>query len=112
MLDSHEYSFNANNNQIIPSSVTGLVFSNLVTRYIHVIASVYITTHNNNLAAGYEIKAIQNNNQWCMQNTFIGDKDIGIQFYITHSGQIVYTSTNIINWVSTIIKFRARTTSV
>jgi hypothetical protein len=109
-----EQSFYANNNQITPASVTGFSFSNTITRYIQAIVSVYITTTNinNNLAAGYEIKAIQNNNKWCLQSTFIGDKDIGVQFCITNTGQIVYTSTNIINWVSTLIKFRANTTSI
>ena len=46
-----------------------------------------------------------------MNTTAIG-QNTGITFSINASGQIQYTSSNIPNWLSTKVQFRALTTSI
>ena len=107
-----EQSFNGYNSQTIQSDVTGFVFNNAIVRYFHAFMSVSIVTNNVVLNAGYELKGIQTSGpSWMLHTSFIGD-DTFIKFYITSSGQIQYTSSNISDWISTTMKFRALTTSI
>ena len=105
-----ENSFSANNNQVTFDDILGFIFDSNV-RYFHAFVSVHIETNDNELNTGYELKGIQmKNNKWIINSTFIGDQ-CNIEFNITNNGQIQYKSSNINNWLSTIMKFRALTTS-
>jgi len=106
-----EQVFSANNNQMIQDDISGFLFNNATVRYFHAFVSVNVTTNMNELNSGYEIKGIQTNNTWLLNSTFMGDST-HLHFYITNTGQIQYTSSNINDWISTTIKFRALTTSV
>lgn len=59
----------------------------------------------------YELKGIKKRTGWTIYSSYVGD-DLDIDFYITSSGQIQYTSQNFVDWVSTIMKFRAFTTTL
>ena len=107
-----EQLFYGDNDQIIESDVVGFGFNNSIVRYFHAFVSVSILTNSGSLNAGFELKGIQTSGpSWILQQSSIGD-DTYIMFSITNLGQIQYTSSNIVDWVSTTMKFRALTTSV
>jgi hypothetical protein len=106
----YEKTFNANNNINIPSDITGFYFNNALVTYFTAIVSVLITTNTSTITSGNEIKGIQLSNLWQINSTSIGE-NTGIKFSITNLGQVQYISKNIINWTSTVIKFRALTTT-
>jgi hypothetical protein len=108
---TREKEFNALNNQLTNADVTNFSFTNINIKSFTGIACVTITTTTTTYDALYELKGLNKNNGWNIYSSNIGD-NVGITFYITSSGQITYTSTNISNWVSTKIKFRAMTTTV
>jgi hypothetical protein len=110
-----EKSFSAQNNQISEANITGFAFSNSIVRAFHAMVSVSIIKSSGaNLYANYDLKAIQKDTgDWYLNVSFVGD-DTGIIFGITNvsnNGQIQYISSNIANWASTTIKFKANTTS-
>jgi hypothetical protein len=94
-----------------PSDVVGLLFDETIVRYFHAIVSVSIATTSNNLNSGYELKGILLDGGYVLNSTWIGE-DTGIKFSITPNGQVQYTSSNLNNWTSSIIKFKAITTSI
>jgi len=108
----YEQLFLANNNQIIPSNITGFLFNNNLVRYFEAIVSVSIIA-TNNLVGGYKINGIQTNSigNWLLNTNFIG-QNTGIQFSINTSGNIQYISSNISGFISNTIKFRALTLSI
>jgi hypothetical protein len=111
-----EKSFSAQNNQISEANITGFAFPNTIVRAFHAIVSVsVIKSYGANLYANYDLKAVQKDSgDWYLNVSFVGD-DTGIIFGITNvnnNGQIQYISSNLANWVSTTIKFKANTTSV
>ena len=107
-----ELTFYAANNQSIPQDVTDFVFDNSNVRSFDAMVSVYINVNvGSNLYANFNLKGIQKNGYWSLNSTFIGDPT-GITFSINTTGQIQYTSTNISDFNSDIMKFRALTTSV
>ena len=106
-----EVSFSANNNQISSTDVVGFAFDNNIVRYFHAFVSVHIETLSGTIDSGYELKGLQTNNKWLINSTFMGEQS-NIIFSITNNGQIQYTSSNIDNWISTTMKFRALSTSI
>jgi hypothetical protein len=108
---SRERYFSANNNQSSAANITGFVFSNSVVRAFDAIVSVTILAESGNLYAYYNIKGVQKNGNWVLNSSFVGDIT-GFTFSINGSGQIQYTSTNITNFTSSYVNFRALTTSV
>jgi hypothetical protein len=111
-----ERSFSAQNNQISEANITGLNFANATVRAFHAIVSVsIIKTYGANLYANYDLKGIQKDSgDWFLNVSFVGD-DTGVIFGITNvsnTGQVQYISSNLANWGSTTIKFKANTTSV
>ena len=108
--DLYEQSFYGVNNQIIPANITGFNFNNTQVRYFQAIVSIVITT-SSVLISGYELKGINLGGNWQLNTSSIG-QNTGITFSITGFGQIQYTSKNITGWSSTLIKFKATTTSI
>jgi hypothetical protein len=111
-----EKSFSAQNNQISEANITGFNFANATVRAFHAIVSVsIIKTYGANLYANYDLKGIQKDSgDWFLNVSFVGD-DTGVIFGITNvsnNGQVQYISSNLANWGSTTIKFKANTTSV
>ena len=108
----YEQSFSANNNQSTPANIINFMFNNFDVRYFQAMVSICITTTTSKIISGCEIKGIQLDGPiWQINTSFIGNNP-KIVFNITNTGQITYTSSNIINFISTIIKFRCMTTSV
>ncbi len=103
-----ERTFVLNNNVSIPTDITELLFNNSITRYFFAFLSVHITTSTTELYSGHELKGIKNITKgWIINSTFIGDTSTNIKFTITSSGQVRYTSSNIINWVSGTLNWRS-----
>jgi hypothetical protein len=109
---SSEVSFTAGNNVSAAANVTGLAFSGSIVRSFNALVSVtIIKSEGDSMYANYELKGIQKASSWAINSSFVGDAT-GIIFSIDTTGQVKYTSPNIANWVSTIISFRALTTSI
>lgn len=106
----YEQSFNAANNQLSPANITGFSFNNTQVRYFQALISVVITG-SSTVIGGYEIKGIQLNSNWQLNISSIG-QNTNFTFNITNSGQIQYTSKNTSGWISTLVKYRATTTSI
>jgi hypothetical protein len=105
-------SFTGGNNVVTPTDVTGLLFPNVNVRSFTAIIGVSILcTSGGNYFAQYTIEGIQNDSGWSIDDTYIGD-NTGISFSITSSGQIQYTSTNIVNWLSTTLRFNGNLISI
>lgn len=104
-----EQLFMANNNQSIPENVTGLLFSNSIVRSFEAMVSVSILAGSNRYSL-YKLIGIQKDNLWILNSTFVGDH-IKIVFTITNSGQIQYSSSNLIGFISNTMKFKAQTLS-
>jgi hypothetical protein len=105
-----EQSFNASDNVYTPDSITGFIFNNNV-RYFTGWLSVFITASTNTVTA-FTIEGIQvNSGVWIINQRFIGT-NVKIKLSITNSGQIQYTCPTISGFVSSLMKFRAITTSV
>jgi hypothetical protein len=105
--DINQKEFLANNNQVIPSDVTNFEFNSDVKSFMGMVC-ITIETTDTILDSLYELKGIHKKNGWYMHTNFIGD-DTGIIFMMNTAGQVRYTSSNIPNWVSTTMKFRATT---
>lgn len=109
---SAEKTFYANNNQIIPDDIIGFDFSNVNIKSFSGVICVTITTLTDEYDALFDLKGLKKKTEWLfMASCYIGD-NVGIKFSMTSAGQVQYTSTNIIDWVSTVMKFRAMTTSL
>ena len=104
-------SFSAANNQATLANVTGFAFSNAVVRSFKAIVSVSIDTSTVDLFEIIEMTAVQRGSDWKLSVSRNGD-DTGLYFDITNAGQIQYESTNIADWVSTKINFRAWVTLI
>lgn len=107
---SRERTFYAENNQISPSNIIGFSFDNQTKSFTGTIC-VTTVTNTDEFDALYEIRGLKKRTGWIIDTNHIGD-NIGINFYITNTGQIQYTSTNQLNWISTTMKFRALTTTI
>jgi hypothetical protein len=97
-------SFIAANNVTIPENVTGLTFPNSAIRAFKASISVTILKTGGNLFEVFDIDGFQTDSGWTLNTTKLGDTS-GIAFNITSSGQIQYTSTNIVNWQSSTFRY-------
>lgn len=108
-----EQAFSASDNVTAPSDVMGFAFDTDIVRSFHALVSVEVYSDSTNLFACYDIHGINKDTEWSINQRFIGD-DTGVRFYVDSNddyGQLQYTSTSIPNWNSTLVKFRALTTS-
>lgn len=79
--------------------VAGLSFANSITRGFKALVTV---TRTDNLMEVFEIIGIQNNTNWTISSSSIGDTS-SYSFTINSSGQVLYTSPS----TAATIKFRA-----
>ena len=93
--------------------VTGFTFDGTKVRGFHALATVDIIRANGaHLHANYDLRGIQlANSNWQLNSIYMGD-NTGVDFTINTSGQILYTSSSVGNYTSSVVKFRALTTSV
>ena len=106
-----EKSFAAANNQMSPQNVNGFNFGTTTKSFSGIIC-VTITTSTDMYDSLFEIKGLKRSSgTWLLDYTYIGD-NTGVDFNISSTGQIQYTSSNMPNWISTVMKFRAITTTV
>ncbi len=100
-----ELSFTAANNQITQSNITGLVFSNSKSFELMLLSSLITISGEYN--ANFKIRGVKANSGWTLTYTYIGD-DTYVDFYINSStGQLEYTTSNVLNWISTTFKYKA-----
>ena len=98
-------SFSASNNVSSPTNVTGLSFNNSTTRYFNCQLTVSIAkTSGGNLYELFTLEANQSETGWELYETTISDIT-GVQFNITSSGQVQYTSTNVSNFISSTFRY-------
>jgi len=98
--DIAQTNFSFQNDQQTSANVTGLVFNNLSVRSF--VAEVAVERDTSSEA--FIFHGVNINGNFSMSQESVGD-DAGVDFTITSSGQIQYTSTN---GVAGTIKFRAR----
>lgn len=108
--DLSELSFSLTNNQVTAANVTSFAFANGTVRSFDAHVSVFIDA-TSDLFEEFTIKGIQKGTDWDYSITSEGDNS-QVNFSVTTSGQVQYTSGNIAGFVSGTIKFRAITTSV
>lgn len=110
---SKERTFALSNGVTPAVPVTGFGFNGEVVRGFHALATVDIIRANGaHLHANYDLRGIQlANSNWQLNSIYMGD-NTGVDFTINTSGQILYTSTSIGNYTSSVVKFRANTTNV
>lgn len=108
--DINEQEYSLSNSQVVPESITGFAFSNAVVRSFKATVSVEIDA-TANLFEVFEISGIQKDSEWDIAVSSSGDIT-GVNFSITNTGQMQYTSTNNLGFTAGSIKFRALTTSV
>lgn len=108
--DINEKSYSFSNSQVVPESITDFLFSNAVVRSFDAVVSVKVDA-TADLFEVFEIKGIQKGSEWDISISSTGD-NTGINFSITNTGQIQYTSASYAGFVSGTMKFRASTTSV
>jgi hypothetical protein len=109
--DINQKTFLAANGQSVPAEVTGFSFSNPVIKSFIGVACITTETVGDTLDSLYELKGLRKKNGWIIQSTHIGD-DVGVEFDISTSGDILYTSAFIEDWQGTVMKFRATTTTI
>jgi len=108
--DISETSFAIANDQGTAANVTGFTFSNTVVRSFRALVSIEIDADADTFEM-YDLIGINKGGTFEMSQSAVGD-DSGVVFSITAGGQIQYTSTDNVGFVSGSIKFRAETTSV
>ena len=98
--------FTATNNQSSFADITGLSFAGGVWG-----ADIYLTAKIiaiSNLSVNFHIRAVNRGTNWEIVKTYVGD-DSGIQFNMTNSGQLQYTTPNFTGATSIQFKYRAIT---
>lgn len=96
-------SFTAGNNITTLSDVTCLVFDNTVWGF-DVYLAVQLTA-TSNMYANFHLRGINKGSTWELSKTYVGD-DTGIDFEITSSGQVKYTTQNYSGFSSLIFRWR------
>ena len=99
-------SFTAANNQTSFANITGLVFSSDVWGFDIYLASQLTTSNSSNLYCNFHIRGVNKGSSWEIIKTYVGD-DTGIEFNITSSGQLQYTTPNYANFTQLVFKARA-----
>ena len=96
----------ATNNQSSFANITGLIFGSEVWG-----VDIYLTakiTATSNLSVNFHIRAVNRGTSWEIVKTYVGD-DTGIEFNMTNSGQLQYTTANYTGFSSIQFKYRAIT---
>jgi hypothetical protein len=99
-------SFSASNNVSSPSQVTGLLFQTGTVKSFRALVTVTVSTSGGNLNEYVDIEGNYTDAGWSIFTSSLGDVS-GVTFSIGSTGQVNYTSTNVINWSSTTIRFSA-----
>jgi hypothetical protein len=106
-----EITFNASNNVISPSNINNLIFDFNYTISFKVFMSINIMTNTGNIIEVSDLYGYYKNGGWVLIQQSYGDTS-GVTLTINGlTGQIQYTSSNLANWISTDISFRAITIS-
>lgn len=105
-----EDSFSGSNNQSTPANVTGFAFANANVRSFKAFVDVQVDA-TANLYEVVEILGIQKDSDWEISLASAGD-DSQVEFSITSTGQIQYTSGNYSGFNSLTINFRAFTNDI
>jgi hypothetical protein len=108
---SREQLFVLQNDVSTPTSITSFAFSGNVVRAFEAQVTVNIVTSGTDKFAFYTLKGLQKDGTWVLSSSFIGDLT-GITFSITSGGQVQYTSTNIPDYTSSHLTYRATTSSI
>jgi hypothetical protein len=105
--------FSASNNVSTPTAITGLIFPTANIRSFSANIQIQLLANSgaDNRYAYYTIDGIQNTAGWAIDDSFIGDVT-GFNFSIDNTGQIYYTSTNISNWISCTLNYKATSYSI
>ena len=104
-------SVNGINNVITPINIGGLSFSNNEIVSFNANITIVINTMTNNLYENFSLQGIYTESGWTLCIGSFGDIS-GINFSITSSGQIQYTSTDIDGYISSTIRFTVNQTSM
>jgi hypothetical protein len=97
--------FNASNGVTLPEDVTGLRFDSSVWGF-----DLYISIRilaDTNMYSNYHIRGVNQNGSWKIISSYIGDQSVN--FTITTSGQVQYTTPNYSNFTSAIFKYKTVT---
>ena len=97
-------SFNASNNIVVYTDITSLIFS-CSGFDLYLVAVLNATTP---LYCNFHIRGVYRASSWEIIKTYVGD-DTGIDFFMTTSGQLQYTTANYPGFVSLTFTFRAIT---
>lgn len=108
--DINETSFSAADGQASPANVTGLAFNQAVTRSFRAQVSVTIDA-TTPLFETFDLTGINTDTDFMMAIDSVGDNSL-INFTITSTGQVQYTSATFPGFVSATVKFRAMTLTV
>ena len=103
--DIGETSFSIANNQAAAADVTGLAFANGSVRSFSAQAYVFIDA-TSDLFEVFELRGVQKSASWDLSVNSTGDLSL-VEFTITSSGQIQYTSATYAGFVAGLMKFRA-----
>ncbi|NBU34187.1 hypothetical protein EB118_04810 [bacterium] len=103
--------FYADNDVQIPEDITEFNFNGPSIKSFKSTVCVTLTTISDEYDALFDVKGIRKRSGWTLYSTGVGD-DVGVVFTITPQGQIQYTSVYFADWISTIISFRAFTTTL
>ena len=96
--------FNINNNISSLTDISGLTFDLNVWSFDLYLAARIVAV--NNLYVNFHIRGVNKGGSWEIIKTYVGD-DTGIEFEITNSGKLQYTTPNYSNFVSGTLKWRA-----
>lgn len=93
------------NGNVSPIAIDGLVFPNAAVRSFRLSISIDITKSDSNLYALKTFTGIQTQSGWQLtEETSTGDS-VGFVFTIDSNGQVFYTSTELLNWLSTTMNY-------
>ena len=109
ILNGHNLSeniFYALNNVSTPTNIDSFYFQIDTVKAFSSTICITVLTISDEYDSYIELKGLRKRSQWILNKQYIGD-NTEIQFSITDNGQIQYTSPNILNWISTIIKFKS-----
>lgn len=103
-------SFSLANNQSVAANVTGLAFANGTVRSARVNYSVTVDATSDLYEAGI-LELVQRGSDWNIARRTSGDDSL-VDFDVTTSGQVQYTTPAYSGFVSATIKFRAEVTQI
>jgi hypothetical protein len=99
-------SFTAANNVNIPANITGLSFTNDAWGF-DVYLSAKLLSTSGHMYSNYHIRGVNKDSTWQIVSAYVGDSIV--DFSITSSGQIQYTTPNYSGFQSLVFKFKAIT---